>query len=791
MTDSKICPNYIKGKQMKLTIKYEKKNGKKWSVLEGCEYNLEFEKTVINEDVKNALNVIENEYIGDDISEYFYISEADAFSCYLDDDKKPIFENGKKIKESKKEPVAFVDGLIRRCKVKEAVLYDGEYTYIIKKPRAIENGRIKASKCEIKRCYYEPEYYESFDDETGGYHYDYMGEQCINDKLTFKNMVFCFMFQDSDKGGYINDRIFRGCASLLCILEGKQEKAEGLGSYEYGHIILIKQFDLKCDRQRDICLSGRRLPLLFGSIDYSYEASSMGDDNADYVAEGLFYSYHGKLKINGHCEHEDLWEHLGIYPFMVSIKQKNFEMKDIHPMAVMHSDPEKLITEGLLEINDPNTGFKEDICRQLNICIEEYGVGLNPKYLNSNKRVKTLSLYGYSESRKLVETIYEKFKVWEYAEAIKTYVETAAKEAGIKKVAQSINSEDKEKFYKELLDPKNTAIYYRSNSADRELYIIAVHEMGHAVAAKMQANNLDTVKTVTINPGETYGGYMNSKGWDYEKLPEDETATINNTERSIRCSLGSRAAEELIFGSVTRGWSQDYKDAQSYIVLAVMKWGELYYSNGEVMCKLPGERTPVRCKDVVDILLDRYMKETRGMLADKTELIRDLACRLMVEREIDGNAFNQWYNGYYERTEAVKLCRRLWMAIDTGRKIKWSDEKSKELVKKFNRDETGAIRLWELEDYAESLIAGYITQVAGFNIFERSAWRDSMIRSYPALSYAVAEKGGPCVIISKDGKLAVFMDRSDRACSGKTGAYSKSKGLTYDSLDYTNAIFIK
>lgn len=93
-----------------------------------------------------------------------------------------------------------------------------------------------------------------------------------------------------------------------------------------------------------------------------------------------------------------------------------------------------------------------------------------------------------------------------------------------------------------------------------DLRVVAYHEAGHAVLARLAAK--DPVQKVSII-GNTAGalGITIRGGDDRQMLPLE---TLRG--RAIMC-YGGRAAEELVFGkeNITTGASQDLKDASRYI----------------------------------------------------------------------------------------------------------------------------------------------------------------------------------------------------------------------------------
>ena len=103
----------------------------------------------------------------------------------------------------------------------------------------------------------------------------------------------------------------------------------------------------------------------------------------------------------------------------------------------------------------------------------------------------------------------------------------------------------------------------------KEKEIIAYHEAGHCVIGTV-LSNADIVQKVTIIPRGQAGGY-NLMG------PKDEEETIlyskNQLIERITGFLGGRTAEELIFGEVTTGASNDMVNATRIARAMVTEYG--------------------------------------------------------------------------------------------------------------------------------------------------------------------------------------------------------------------------
>jgi len=103
--------------------------------------------------------------------------------------------------------------------------------------------------------------------------------------------------------------------------------------------------------------------------------------------------------------------------------------------------------------------------------------------------------------------------------------------------------------------------------SEKEKAITAYHEVGHALVARMLPN-LDPVHKVTIVARGLAGGYT-------RLLPSEDRYlyTKSQFEETLAFSLGGNAAEQLIFGEVTTGASNDIERATNLARNMVTRWG--------------------------------------------------------------------------------------------------------------------------------------------------------------------------------------------------------------------------
>lgn len=101
----------------------------------------------------------------------------------------------------------------------------------------------------------------------------------------------------------------------------------------------------------------------------------------------------------------------------------------------------------------------------------------------------------------------------------------------------------------------------------KELQVIAAHEVGHTVIARM-TDHSDPVHKVSIIPRGQALGYT-------LQLPlEDKFLTSKSEFKDKLCILlGGRAAEEIVFGEITSGASDDLNKTMAYARKMIMELG--------------------------------------------------------------------------------------------------------------------------------------------------------------------------------------------------------------------------
>lgn len=179
-----------------------------------------------------------------------------------------------------------------------------------------------------------------------------------------------------------------------------------------------------------------------------------------------------------------------------------------------------------------------------------------------------------------------------------------------------------------------------------ERRIVSYHETGHALISALQKNS-EPVQKITIVP-RTMGalGYV-------MQVPEEEKYL--NTQAELHDMLvgllGGRAAEEIVFDTVTTGASNDIEKATNIARAMVTQYGmsKRFGLMGleTVESKYLDGRTAMNCSDVTAAAVDEEVmkilkesyKEAKKLLKENRALMDKLAEHLIEKETITGKEF--------------------------------------------------------------------------------------------------------------------------------------------------------
>ena len=192
--------------------------------------------------------------------------------------------------------------------------------------------------------------------------------------------------------------------------------------------------------------------------------------------------------------------------------------------------------------------------------------------------------------------------------------------------------------------------YQKKNAilTDEEKRIVAYHEVGHALVAAKQTDSAP-VQKITIVP-RTSGalGYtMQVEEGNHYLMSQSEI------ENKIATFTGGRAAEELVFGSITTGAANDIEQATKLARAMITRYGmsedfgmvaletlNNQYLGGDTALACSAE-TQSRVDEQVMELIARQYEKAQRILSKNREKLDELAQYLYEKETITGEEFMQ------------------------------------------------------------------------------------------------------------------------------------------------------
>lgn len=195
--------------------------------------------------------------------------------------------------------------------------------------------------------------------------------------------------------------------------------------------------------------------------------------------------------------------------------------------------------------------------------------------------------------------------------------------------------------------------YQKKNAilTDREKLIVSYHEIGHALVAAKQSNSAP-VQKITIVP-RTSGalGYtMQVDEGNHYLMSKEEL------ENKIATYTGGRAAEEIVFGSVTTGASNDIEQATKLARAMITRYGmskdfdmvamevqQNQYLGGDTSLTCSAQTQAEIDRKVVELVRHQHEKAAEILLENR-EKLDELSQYLYQKETITGEEFMKILN---------------------------------------------------------------------------------------------------------------------------------------------------
>ena len=196
--------------------------------------------------------------------------------------------------------------------------------------------------------------------------------------------------------------------------------------------------------------------------------------------------------------------------------------------------------------------------------------------------------------------------------------------------------------------------YQKKNAvlSDQEKWVVAYHEIGHALVAAKQSNSAP-VQKITIIP-RTSGAL----GYTMQvEVGEKYLMTKEELENKIATYAGGRAAEEVVFGSITTGASNDIAQATKLARAMIAQYGmseefdmvametvQNQYLGGDTSLVCAPDTQKEIDRKVVSLVKAQHAK-ARKILEDNRAKLDELAKFLYEKETITGDAFMEILKG--------------------------------------------------------------------------------------------------------------------------------------------------
>ena len=196
---------------------------------------------------------------------------------------------------------------------------------------------------------------------------------------------------------------------------------------------------------------------------------------------------------------------------------------------------------------------------------------------------------------------------------------------------------------------------------EKERRITAYHEAGHAILFHL-LSEVGPVHLVSIIPnGRGAGGYT---------MPLPENDNVFNTKKKmlqdIQVSFGGRIAEELIFGDITTGASQDIKQATQVAQAMVVKYGmsekvglinyevdsseEVFLGRDLGHSRSYSEKIATLIDEEVRKIVDDCYNEAKAIIVQNIEVLHKCANLLLEKERIDRPEFEALFENKSDDT---------------------------------------------------------------------------------------------------------------------------------------------
>jgi len=218
----------------------------------------------------------------------------------------------------------------------------------------------------------------------------------------------------------------------------------------------------------------------------------------------------------------------------------------------------------------------------------------------------------------------------------------------VRKGRQAVNQEDLLVSFETVIagaEKKNTVL------SDTEKRLVAYHEVGHALVSALEKRDMPVSKITIVPHTDGALGYT-------LYLPEEEKylSTRDELLSQLRGILGGRAAEAVVFNTVTNGASNDIQKATSLARYMVSLYGMSDELGLMATASIQGEyldgrahmdcsqETAAKVDAAVQKLLNNCYEDSKRILTENRGLLDEISEYLLVKETITGEELMAYVN---------------------------------------------------------------------------------------------------------------------------------------------------
>ncbi len=190
--------------------------------------------------------------------------------------------------------------------------------------------------------------------------------------------------------------------------------------------------------------------------------------------------------------------------------------------------------------------------------------------------------------------------------------------------------------------------------SEKERTVVAYHEVGHALVGAVMPGGGKVTKISIVPRGIGALGYT-------LKMPTEDRFLIDEVEcrQQIAMLLGGRVAEELVFGKVTNGASDDLRRATNLAEKMVITYGmskilgplayeqgigNNFLGNSQGMRRAMSEETARLIDQEVKEIIDNAYEQTLTILQHNHQLLEEIAKKILETEVIEGEELENLLN---------------------------------------------------------------------------------------------------------------------------------------------------